>query len=195
MESELKKFEARFGDRLIKALYGNEIKEWLTGLDIAPKTRIKIFGYIRNAYGIAVRKGLLDTHPFEKIDNFLRNKKSEAPPFPLTPEEAQRLLRCRRAFGIALYCGRDVCRIADLGTGLLRVEAFFLDEAEPSSTSRRRSRRPANFADPGTTGAPRLPVSLCEEARAHYPFDVQRQHSLSERLGTVGEGGRVVALD
>ena len=56
------------------------------GLEIAPKTRIKIFGYIRNAYRIAVREGLLDTHPFEKVENFIRNKKSEAPPFPLTPK-------------------------------------------------------------------------------------------------------------
>jgi integrase len=92
MDSELKKFEARFGDRPIKALSGNEVKEWLAGLDLAPKTRIKIFGYIRNAYGIAVQKGLLETHPFEKVENFMRNKKSEAPPFPLTPEEAERLL-------------------------------------------------------------------------------------------------------
>jgi integrase len=92
MDSELKKFEARFGTHSIKTLTANEIKDWLAALEIAPKTRIKIFGYIRNAYGIAVRKGLLETHPLEKVDNFIRNKKSESPPFPLTPEEAQRLL-------------------------------------------------------------------------------------------------------
>jgi hypothetical protein len=88
MDSELKKFEARFGDRPIKTLNGNEIKDWLTGLDLASKTRMKIFGYIRNAYGIAVQKGLLEMHPFEKVENFMRSKKSEAPAFPLTPEEA-----------------------------------------------------------------------------------------------------------
>jgi integrase len=92
MDSELKKFEARFGDSLINTLSANEIKRWIEGLKIAPKTRMKIFGYIRNAYGIAVQKGLLVTHPFEKVENFIRSKKSEAPPFPLTPEEAQRLL-------------------------------------------------------------------------------------------------------
>jgi hypothetical protein len=56
--------------------------------ELAPKTRMKIFGYIRNAYGIAVQKGLLEMHPFEKVENFMRSKKSEAPAFPLTPEEA-----------------------------------------------------------------------------------------------------------
>jgi hypothetical protein len=37
--------------------------------ELAPKTRMKIFGYIRNAYGIAVQKGLLETHPFEKVES------------------------------------------------------------------------------------------------------------------------------
>jgi integrase len=92
MDSGLRKFEARFGDYPVKKLSGNEIKEWLAGLPLAPKTRIKIFGYIGNAYSIAVKRGLLDTHPFEKIENFPRIKKSEAPPFPLSVEEAQGLL-------------------------------------------------------------------------------------------------------
>ena len=37
-------------------------------------------------------------------------------------------------------------------------------------------------------------MSLREEARAHRPFNVQRLCRVPERLGTVGEGGRVVAL-
>lgn len=92
MDSELKKFEARFGDYLIKTLTGNEIKEWLASLPLAAKTRTKTFGYIRNAYGIAVEKCLLTENPLAQIKNFARNKKSEAPPFPLTPKEGQRLL-------------------------------------------------------------------------------------------------------
>jgi integrase len=131
MDSELKKFEARFGDRPIKTLNGNEVKDWLTGLEIAPKTRIKIFGYISNAFGIAVRKGLLDTHPFEKVENFSRNKKSEAPPFPLTPEEAQRLLNAAEPsvlpfIAVGLFAGLRTSE-----RDLIDWKHFILDDAEP----------------------------------------------------------------
>src|ERR1700722_12521951 len=86
MDSELKKFEARFGDSLINTLSGNEIKKWLEGLKIAPKTRMKIFGYIRNAYGIAVQKGLLETHPFEKVEISSVTRRAKRRPFRLPPK-------------------------------------------------------------------------------------------------------------
>lgn len=131
MDSELKKFEARFGDRPIKTLSGNEIKEWLMGLEIAPKTRIKIFGYIRNAYGIAVREGLLDTHPFEKVENFIRNKKSEAPPFPLTPEEAQRLLDAAEPSVLPFIAVGMFAGLRTSERDLIEWKHFHLDDAEP----------------------------------------------------------------
>ncbi len=146
MDSELRKFEARFGDSSIQTLTGNEIKKWLAKLEVAPKTRIKIFGYIRNAYGIAVEKGLLETHPFEKVANFRRNKKSEAPPFPLAPEEAQRLLECAKPSVLPFI---SVGMFAGLRTSerdQVDWKNFHLDDPEPyidlsakiSKTGRRR---------------------------------------------------------
>jgi integrase len=131
MDSELKKFEARFGDRPIKTLSGNEIKEWLMGLEIAPKTRIKIFGYIRNAYGIAVREGLLDVHPFEKVENFTRNKKSEAPPFPLTAGEAQQLLDAAEPSVLPFIAVGMFAGLRTSERDLIEWKHFILDDAEP----------------------------------------------------------------
>jgi hypothetical protein len=84
MDSALKTFEARFGKSQIRTLSGNEVKAWLSSLPLAVKIRNKILGYVRNAFGIALEKGLLDTHPRESTKNFPRIKKSEAPPFPLS---------------------------------------------------------------------------------------------------------------
>jgi integrase len=131
MDSELKKFEARFGDSLINTLSGNEIKKWLEGLKIAPKTRMKFFGYIRNAYGIAVRKGLLVTHPFEKVENFLRSKKSEAPPFPLTPEEAQRLLNAAEPSVLPFIAVGMFAGLRTSERDLVEWKHFRLDDPEP----------------------------------------------------------------
>lgn len=131
MDSELKKFEARFGERPVKALNGNEIKDWLGALDLAPKTRMKIFGYLRNAYGIAVQKGLLDAHPFEKVENFMRSKKSEAPAFPLTPEEAQRLLDAAEPSVVPFIAVGTFAGLRTSERDLIEWKHFVLDDAEP----------------------------------------------------------------
>jgi integrase len=131
MDSELKKFEGRFGDSLINTLTGDQIKEWLQKLDCKPKTRIKIFGYIRNAYGIAVQKGLLETHPFEKVENFIRNKKSEAPAFPLTAEEAQRLLDATEPSVLPFIAVGMFAGLRTSERDLIEWKHFILDDAEP----------------------------------------------------------------
>jgi integrase len=146
MDSELKKFEARFGDYLIKTLTGNEIKEWLASLPLAAKTRTKTFGYIRNAYGIAVEKCLLTENPLAQIKNFARNKKSEAPPFPLTPKEGQRLLNAAEPsvlpfIAVGMFAGlrtseRDEVDWKDIH---LDVAEPYIDlSAKISKTGRRR---------------------------------------------------------
>jgi integrase len=131
MDSELKKFEDRFGERLIKTLSGDEIKEWLKGLEIKPKTRIKIFGYIDNAYGIAVRKSLLDTNPLDKVENFMRSKKSEAPAFPLSPEEAQRLLDGSEPSVLPFIAVGMFAGLRTSERDLIEWKHFILDDPEP----------------------------------------------------------------
>ena len=92
---------------------------------------MKIFGYIRNAYGIAVQKGLLDTHPFEKVENFMRSKKSEAPAFPLTPEEAQRLLDATEPSVLPFIAVGMFAGLRTSERDLIEWKHFIFDDAEP----------------------------------------------------------------
>ena len=101
MDSCLKKFEARFGASRIKTLSGTEIKEWLAAI---PNTKVKtqnnLLGYIRNIYGIALEKGLINEDPFQHVKSFPQSQKFEKEPTPLTPEEAKGLLDAPHAFRI-----------------------------------------------------------------------------------------------
>ena len=91
MFEALKKLETRFGPEKVKTITGIQIQEWIAGEPWAVKTRDKILGYLRNAWNIGTEKGLVSAPLVVK--NFKRNKKSEAPPFPLSVEEAERLLK------------------------------------------------------------------------------------------------------
>ena len=90
MFEALKKLVTRFGSEKVKTITGIQIQEWIAREHWAVKTRDKILGYLRNAWNIGTEKGLVSAPLVVK--NFKRNKASEAPPFPLSVEEAQRLL-------------------------------------------------------------------------------------------------------
>ena len=93
MDSCLKKFEARFGASSVKTLTRTEIKEWLAAIpDTKVKTQNNLLGYIRNIYGIALEKKLINEDPFEHVKNFPQSEKFEKEPTPFSPEEAKRLL-------------------------------------------------------------------------------------------------------
>jgi integrase len=90
MYEALKKLEARFGTEQVNVLSGADIKKWLAKETWSTKTQNKLLGYIRNAWNIAVEKEIIST-PLT-VKNFPKGK-SEAPPFPLSVEEAKRLLQ------------------------------------------------------------------------------------------------------
>jgi integrase len=91
MFEALKKLEARFGSIPVKTISGTEIREWIAKEPWAVKTRDKILGYLRNAWNIGLEKGVVSA-PLA-VKNFRRNKAAEASPFPLSVEEAQKLLK------------------------------------------------------------------------------------------------------
>jgi integrase len=146
MDEALKKFEAKFGSVQLKTLSGNDVKTWLGSLPLAVKTRKKLLGYIRNAFGVALEKGLLNEHPMERVKNFPRNKKSEAPPFPLTVEEAQLLLNAAEPsvlpfIAIGMFAGlrsaeRNELNWKDVHLGV--AEPYIDLSAKIAKTGRRR---------------------------------------------------------
>lgn len=144
MDECLKKFEDRFGTDQIKTVSGMQIKDWLSSLALAVKTRNKILGYIRNAYGIAVDKGLLG-EPLQ-VKSFPRGKKQELPPNPLSPDEAKRLLDAAEPsvlpfIAIGMFAGlrtseRDFLDWNDIH--LTEQEPYIDLSAKISKTGRRR---------------------------------------------------------
>jgi integrase len=94
MFEALKKLEARFGSDAVKIISGTQVREWIAKEPWAVKTRDKILGYLRNAWNIGVEKGVVSA-PLT-VKNFRRNKAAEAPPFPLSVEEAVRLLNAAK---------------------------------------------------------------------------------------------------
>src|SRR4029077_16343112 len=70
MREMLKNVAARFGEKPVKLLSGNEIKAWLASEPLAVKTRNRHLGYIRNIFALAREWNLLHTDPFEKVPGF-----------------------------------------------------------------------------------------------------------------------------
>jgi integrase len=109
----------------------------------ATKTKNKLLGYIRNAWNIGVEKGLISS-PLA-IKKFPRGKKHEAPPNPLTPEEAARLLvhaedSVMPYIAIGLFAGlrsseREQLNWKDVHFG---VEPYIDLSAKITKTGRRR---------------------------------------------------------
>lgn len=148
MDSCLKKFEARFGSSRIKTLSGTETKEWLAASpNIKVKTQNNLLGYIRNVYGIALEKGLINEDPFQHVRSFPQSEKFEKEPRPLTPEEAKRLLDAAEAeilpfIAIGLFAGlrtaeRDELNWRDIHLSGPEPEIDL--EKKISKTGRRRS--------------------------------------------------------
>jgi len=148
MDSCLKKFEARFGSSRIKTLSGTEIKEWLAAIpNIKVKTQNNLLGYIRNVYGIALEKGLINEDPFQHVKSFPQSEKFEKEPTPLTPEEAKGLLDAAEPeilpfIAIGLFAGlrtaeRDELNWRDIHLSGPEPEIDL--EKKISKTGRRRS--------------------------------------------------------
>jgi integrase len=148
MDSCLKKFETRFGASSVKTLTGTEIKEWLAAIpDTKVKTQNNLLGYIRNIYGIALEKKLINEDPFEHVKNFPQSEKFEKEPTPLSPEEAKRLLDAAEPeilpfIAIGLFAGlrtaeRDELNWRDIHLSGPEPEIDL--EKKISKTGRRRS--------------------------------------------------------
>jgi integrase len=64
------KLVARFGATLLPSLTGAEIKEWVTAMDLATKTKNRILGYNSQMFSIAKEWGLLSVNPLTDISRF-----------------------------------------------------------------------------------------------------------------------------
>jgi len=99
---------------------------------------------LRNAWNIGIEKGVISAPLVVK--NFKRNKKSEAPPFPLSVEEAERLLNAAEHtvlpfIAIAMFAGLRSAERNELDWHDIHMEGAepYIDlSAKIAKTGRRR---------------------------------------------------------
>jgi integrase len=92
MRQALNKFGGVFGDRPVKTVTGNEVKEWIGSLELNTTSRNKLFRYVHGGFIIAREKGLVDADPLDGIKKFTVNKQLVRGSSPLTPEESVALI-------------------------------------------------------------------------------------------------------
>jgi hypothetical protein len=70
LESILKKLERRFAAELVCNIGTEDLREWLTALPLAAKTRNTIRGYVRLVFTHAVEYGYTPANPALAIKKF-----------------------------------------------------------------------------------------------------------------------------
>jgi integrase len=120
MRETLRKFERRFGNESIALLTAHEIKTWLSGLDLAVKTRNRHLGYVQNVLGMAKTWGLLATNPLAEVDPFNDPARRGRQVSVLTPEQLQKFLAALRPEFLPFFA-------LSAFTGLRRTEVERLD--------------------------------------------------------------------
>lgn len=102
----------------------------------------------------------------ERVKNFPRNRKSEAPPFPLTVEEAQLLLNAAKPSVLPFIAIGMFAGLRSAERNELNWKDVHLGVAEPYidlSAKIAKTRSPSYSAYPAVADS--LPGSLCEVRR------------------------------
>jgi integrase len=123
MRETLRKFESRFGVVNVALLTANEIKNWLSELDLAVKTRNRHLGYVQNIFNIAKSWGLLPTNPLDEVTLFNDPARRGRQVSVLTPEQLKKFLMALRPAFVRFFA-------ISAFTGLRRAEIEQLDWSE-----------------------------------------------------------------
>ena len=143
MRETLKKFAARFGDKHVKLLSGNEIKAWLASEPLAVKTRNRHLGYIRNIFALAREWNLLDTDPFEKVPDFNDPHAKARQVEILSPEQLTAFLYAMDRdflpfFALSAFSGLRREEIIRLDWSEVKLDRNLIDLPFAKSKNRRR---------------------------------------------------------
>jgi integrase len=123
MRETLRKFEDRFGTDKLAFLTAHEIKSWLSGLDLAVKTRNRHLGYVQNMLNLAKSWHLLPVNPLDEVAPFNDPARRGRTISVLTPEELEKFLLALRPEFLPFFA-------ISAFTGLRRSEVEKLDWSE-----------------------------------------------------------------
>jgi integrase len=117
-----RKFRSRFGDTPIDKISAEDIKEWLSDLPLAVKTRNRHLGYIATMFQLAVKKNFLEKNPLAGVDKF-SDPRNGQPVSIFTAEELQTVLSAAKKEWLPQFA-------INAFTGLRREEINRLDWSE-----------------------------------------------------------------
>jgi integrase len=90
-ENALRKLEIQFASRIVSEISVKDVRDWLTGMPLAPKTRNKVRGYARQIFGLAVEYGHATVNPVVGTKKFRERSSEEREISILTSEETAKL--------------------------------------------------------------------------------------------------------
>ena len=127
LNETLKRLEARFGDQVVSEIKAEEVREWLTGLPLATKTRNKHRGYAGQVFNLAVDHGYLPANPVTKIKRFNERSTEDDEISILSADETERLLRAADPVVIpfltlSFFCGVRVATLERLSWADVKFE-------------------------------------------------------------------------
>jgi integrase len=127
LNETLKKLEARFGDQVVSEIKAKEIREWLTCLPLATKTRNKHRGYTGQIFNLAVDYGYLRANPVTTIKRFNERSTKEDEISILSSDETERLFRAADPVVIpfltlSFFCGVRVATLERLSWADVKFE-------------------------------------------------------------------------
>jgi integrase len=105
--------------QVVSEIKAEEVREWLTGLPLATKTRNKHRGYAGQVFNLAVDYGYLPANPVTKIKRFNERSTEDDEISLLSADETERLLRAADPVVIpfltlSFFCGVRVATLERL---------------------------------------------------------------------------------
>jgi hypothetical protein len=93
LSETLRKLETRFGEQLVSEIQTEDIREWLSGLPLATKTRNKPRGYAGQVFNLAIDYGYLPANPVTKNKRFNERSTEDDEISILSADETEQLFR------------------------------------------------------------------------------------------------------
>ena len=123
MRDVVSKFRARYGETPIDKILAGDVKEWLSRLPLAVKTRNKILGYVSSMFRLAAREwNLIEKNPLAEVTKFSDPHNGHKISV-FTPEELRAVLSAVTPDWLPVFA-------VNAFTGLRRAEVERLDWSE-----------------------------------------------------------------
>ena len=143
MEETLRKFAEKYGETNLATVTATDIKQWLSGTDLAIKTRNRHLGYVKNALGIAKDFGLLGENPLQGAELFRDPAKNHRQVEILTPDQLVAFLSFIHPetvpfFTISAFSGLRRAEVERLDWSEIKLERKLIDLPASKSKNHRR---------------------------------------------------------